>query len=96
MPCFESSVSTESVEGGLRPMGRGSHGLLIASFTALSITSSACTKIKDILYKFRGIYDLFVHYQSNHWINGKGKSVHRIYVHSHRGIQNRRINTSPS
>lgn len=73
MPCFESSVSTESVEGGLRPMGRGSHGLLIASFTALSITSSACKKIKDILNKFRGIYDLFVHYQSNHWINGKGE-----------------------
>lgn len=42
MPCLESSANTISVEGGLRPKGIGSHGLLIASFTALSTTSSAC------------------------------------------------------
>lgn len=43
IPCLESSDSTQSIEGGLRPKGIGSHGLSIASFTALSITSSACT-----------------------------------------------------
>lgn len=43
MPCLVSSASTPSVEGGLRPRGRGSHGLLIASFTILSTTSSACS-----------------------------------------------------
>lgn len=64
MPCFESSVSTESAEGGLRPMGRGSHGLLIASFTTLSITSSACTKIKRHSKEFmwiNGIEEVRVH-----------------------------------
>lgn len=42
MPCLESSSNTLSIEGGLRPIGKGSHGLFIASFTALSTTSSAC------------------------------------------------------
>lgn len=44
MPCLDSSSSTPSVEGGLRPKGSGSHGLLIASFTTLSTTSSACKR----------------------------------------------------
>lgn len=42
MPCLESSANTLSVEGALSPKGNGSHGLLIASFTTLSTTSSAC------------------------------------------------------
>lgn len=42
MPCLESSARTLSVEGGFRPNGNGSHGLFIASFTILSITSSSC------------------------------------------------------
>jgi hypothetical protein len=42
MHCLESSSNTLSIEGGLRPIGKGSHGLFIASFTALSTTSSAC------------------------------------------------------
>lgn len=42
MPCLESSDSTLSVEGGFNPKGNGNHGLLIASFTTLSISSSAC------------------------------------------------------
>lgn len=42
IPCLESSVRTVSVDGGLRPSGKGNHGLLIASFTTLSITSSPC------------------------------------------------------
>lgn len=42
MPCLESSANTLSMEGGLSPKGNGSHGLLIASFTTLSTTSSAC------------------------------------------------------
>lgn len=41
MPCLVSSFRTLSVEGGFSPKGRGSHGLLIASFTTLSISSSA-------------------------------------------------------
>lgn len=41
MPCLESASRTLSVEGGFRPKGRGNHGLFIASFTTLSITSSA-------------------------------------------------------
>lgn len=45
MPCLESSANTLSVEGGLSPKGNGSHGLLIASFTTLSTTSSACMHI---------------------------------------------------
>lgn len=44
MPCLESSLRTLSVEGGFSPKGSGSHGLFIASFTTLSITSSACKK----------------------------------------------------
>lgn len=47
MPCLESSVSTLSVDGGLRPNGRGNHGLVIASFTTLSITSSACIRTRS-------------------------------------------------
>lgn len=47
MPCFRSSLRTHSVEGGFSPNGSGSHGLFIASFTTLSITSSACTKHID-------------------------------------------------
>jgi len=42
MPCLESSANTLSVQGALSPKGNGSHGLLIASFTTLSTTSSAC------------------------------------------------------
>ena len=41
MPCLESSDSTLSVEGGFSPKGNGNHGLLIASLTTLSISSSA-------------------------------------------------------
>lgn len=40
MPCLESSEMTLSVDGGLRPKGKGNHGLFIASFTTLSMTSS--------------------------------------------------------
>lgn len=37
---------TLSMEGGLRPSGSGSHGLLIASFiTSSLITSSACFRV---------------------------------------------------
>lgn len=46
MPCLESSARTLSVEGGLRPMGNGSQGLLITSFTTLLITSSAGCRSK--------------------------------------------------
>ena len=45
IPCLDSSARTLSVEGGLRPMGSGNHGLLIASVTTLSITSSPCHHI---------------------------------------------------
>jgi len=40
IPWRQSSAKTLSVEGGFRPMGSGNHGLLIASFTILSTTSS--------------------------------------------------------
>lgn len=57
IPCLESSSRTLSVEGAFRPKGSGNHGLVIASFTTLSITSSACTttnkkKIKKIIIFF--------------------------------------------
>lgn len=50
MPCLESSDITLSIEGGLRPKGNGSHGLLIASFTTLSTTSSACKHFKYVCH----------------------------------------------
>lgn len=52
IPCLESSFRTLSVDGGFSPNGNGNHGLLIASFTTLSITSSACTTHTNKINQF--------------------------------------------
>lgn len=58
MPCLESSARTQSMEGGLSPRGKGNHGLLIASFTMLSITSSSCnTKTSQSFAPLKGKFN---------------------------------------
>lgn len=68
IPCLESSANTLSVDGGLRPKGKGSHGLLIASFTTLSITSSACINQRKNKKKCK-FKRISFHYNSNWYLS---------------------------